>query len=282
MKKLITLLLVLNTILGYSQTPDEIKETTYPRYVEWFDKHGSDVEREFVRLLDSARNEVTTPNRYGYNTKEKEYTKRELKRLQKVENKKGNSAWLYPIGYKDIYHFLSVVRNERVPNIKYDSLMSLGCAHHNRYLSNTYGIKYDTTLVSITRGKPELYATIFCHPIGHSEIPNWDGMEYYGKDTLINKFFDRVSYYAPDRNALCEVVLGGPLTYYYKCGDDINGAAKFLIERFKNSPKHWEVLMAPTKYTLCGIDFSYMKNTPDGYSYVTVVLGVIENDLTYK
>ena len=282
MKKIITLLLVIIISLGYSQTPEEVKETTYVRYVEWFDEHGSDVEREFVRLLDSARNDVTPPNHYGYYTKEKKYTKRELKRLQKVEDKKGNATLFYPIGKKDKYYFLSVVRNERVPHIKYDSLMSLGCAHHNRYLSNTYGIKYDTILGSQWSGKPELYAKVYRHPVGHQEIPNWNGMKYYGKDTLINKFFNRVSYYAPDRNAMCEVVLATPLTYYYKYGNNITRIAKSILVGFKNSPKHWEALMASTKYTLCGIDFSYMKNTTYGYSYVTVVLGVIENDLTCK
>lgn len=268
MKKLITLLFVLVSVIGLSQTP--YKDSIRNLNNEWYDLNKEKVELEFVRLIDSARQANLRDVRYvkSYTLKTNSLleldptahlsydgifdTKKELLNILKEEKNKSNYVSSNVYKHKTDYQ-ISITYSRRPRNIVYDSLLSLASEHHSKY-------------------QIEVEPSEIITP--HVEFKNYKGYEYTGDLPILKEYTDRVNYYCPNRHA------GGECMTFDLGGLHKKTAKQLAYEyfmRFKKSKKHWELFMSEGDFPLMGVYMGMSKKT----NYI-VFVSLIGLDKNYK
>jgi hypothetical protein len=243
MKKLLVLLVLLVSGLGYSQSHNDILE-------KWYNENKLAVEKEFVRLIDSARSSVMIEKLFHYRSKNG-FTQKELRKIKKTEKLNGSVVSVTRRNYKK-YRLkidrVNVIKDVSVEKIVYDSLLSLASEHHAKYL----------TEVVPKSGY-----------ISHQEYEDYYGYKYEGTLPILEHPSDRVKYYCPERSYQGECASYGivghiatldseaQIDFYIKNLNHINvkSVAFYLFQVFKNSPKHWEAYMNPKDINLMGTTF---------------------------
>ena len=214
---------------------------------KWYLANKLSVEKEFARLIDSARSSLILEKRVIYRFVDG-ISQKELKSILKKETSDGNFCDVnrYPKGNK--IRTIVVTKNFPVVKMEYDSLLSLAAEHHAKYLTNV---------------------VIHSGVIGHQEFKNYYGYEYNGPLPILENSKDRVKYYCPSRYDMGECAIDGiighiatlkrdaPVNYWVKNIDHVNvrSVAYHFFETFKGSPKHWSALMRVSDIDLIGASF---------------------------
>jgi hypothetical protein len=266
MKKLLILLVLLVSGLGYSQSHNDTLE-------KWYNENRLAVEKEFVRLIDSARSSIIIEKLFGYTSLEG-YSQKELKSIKKEEKSKGNHVQVVKEGSR----ILSVFVTKHVPVVKmeYDSILSMASNHHAEYLRS----------VGSSR------------TLDHQEFKDFYGTPYEGDLPILLNPTDRVKYYCPNRvyvgecnsmgriGHIATLTRNAAINYWVKNIDNVNveSVAKFFFDGFKNSPKHWDAFMGEDDIDLMGV--SFIMNFDNDYVNFVSVFGKdkskINNDLFAK
>jgi len=239
MKKLMVLLVVLVSGLGYSQSHNDTLE-------KWYNENRLAVEKEFVRLIDSARSNITIEKQFIYRSSDG-LTQKELKSIKKEEESKGNHCHVINQTKGNSINFIIITKHLPVVKMEYDSILSLASNHHAEYL--------------ISVGSSEV--------LSHQEYKIYYGTPYEGDLPILLNPTDRVKYYCPNRVYVGECNWGGkvghiatfedvaPINYWVKNIDHVTvkSVAKFFFDGFKNSPKHWAAFMGEDDIDLMGVSF---------------------------
>ena len=269
MKNLITLLIVLTSILGYTQefqwlNIDSVKSRNY----KWYLENKESVELEFVRLIDSARQTNVGLVEYsethgvkgdpdfdiGFTVSGNIYnTNKDLKEKYKQE-KLNDSVVDIRIDKKSEFMSLVVSKTRKVNHIVYDSLLSLSAEHHAKYLINVQESGVAT----------------------HQEFELHHGVKYSGDLPIIFEPSERVEFYSPNRYYKGECCRWDPTNdmnvtngkfLYQKSASDV---AYEYFDSFKNSPLHWKAYMQTGDVNLIGSYFGFDEVT-NFISFVTVM-----------
>tara|TARA_R110002020_G_scaffold475467_2_gene710415 strand:- start:1557 stop:2372 length:816 start_codon:yes stop_codon:yes gene_type:complete len=265
MKKLITLLLIIITSVGYSQ--NSYKDSIINLNNEWYELNKEKVELEFVRLIDSAR-QSNLPDvifKDSYTMKSNFYlaigftgnkeifdTKKQLKEKLK-EERKNDSTINISVFKGDGYTSFSATKQRRPVNVVYDSLLTLAAEHHSKY-------------------------QVEVEPAGfysHQEYEDYFGFKYVGKLPVLEHPGDRIKYYCPNRSLVGECIGFDP-THRNGCMGDlykknIKDFAYSSFIRFKNSEKHWEIFMEEGDVPFMGVYMGMSKET--NYIVFVTIMG---------
>jgi len=138
MKTILTLVVVLVGFVGNSQnriTEDSLKL--------WYSTNKLAVEKEFIHMIDTARDHIITEKIYMFHEK-KGYTQSEFREIRKksrenglysnFERKKYLTIFGREINYGKII-YVTTSKESRVPHLKYDSAISMAARHHAIYLN---------------------------------------------------------------------------------------------------------------------------------------------------
>lgn len=264
MKKLFVLLVLLVTGLGYSQTKGSHNDTLE----KWYNKNRLAVEKEFVRLIDSARSNITLEKTVNYRS-ENGITQKEFKSLIKRERAAGNPCQVYKHKKGNKIDFVSVTKSFSAVNIKYDSILSLASNHHAQFL--------------VEVGESGI--------LSHQEYQNYYGFEYKGNLPILEHPIDRVKYYCPNRTmhgecaSMCRIghiatlEETAALNYWVKNINHVNvkSVAMFFFKGFKNSKPHWNAFMSKGDIDYMGV--SFIMDFKNGHVTFVTVMG---NDINNK
>ena len=337
MKKILTLLLLLISISGYSQyhnhspfygkqqylglndiieintrggrgydldivreMDDEMWDAQEKLVTQWYNDHHDEIYTEFIRLVNESRNNLTVRKShiFVFNPLDTQYVKNETQHVVLVKDKKDYKEKLLKLketctdieinkgrgffsGMKqkkgDVEYMVKY--SQKVDVIKYDSLISLGCYHHNKFQINEYNhmIKdWETT---------SNYTSL----VGHAEKPEY----YFDHELVLPSFVDRMNYYTDSTSyPAAEIIYKGNLTFEWASGprkikEGIGASygvlteiknnpskeiAQQIFEGFKGSPKHWEIITSPNHYKKIGLDILIVKQSSLGF-YCTVNFG---------
>lgn len=261
MKKLMVLLVLLVSGLGYSQSHNDTLE-------KWYNENRLAVEREFVRLIDSARSNITIEKHFTFRSSDA-LSQKDLKSIVKKEESNGNFCQVVKFSGKQKIDFVIVTKKVPVVKIQYDSLLSLASEHHAKYLTEV--------------GESDV--------VSHQEYKNYFGFEYDGDLPILENPTDRVKFYCPNRIYVGECANSGIVghivtlnriaanNYWVKNINHVNvkSVAMFFFKGFKNSKPHWNAYMSLKDIGLIGayfkIDFKLQST-----SFVTV-MGNDKNDI---
>ena len=178
--------------------------------------------------------------------------------------------------YKEFVKLLDSVRNAKlvekwfVYHTKLDSLGSLACKHHNKYMMNMTSKNWDDVFLSHTEKK-----------VGYEtkEHTNWttnvitttiDTFVYKSNDTLIDSFSKRCEYYSKGQfSTYGECCTGGYLTIQM---DNYSNKdfAKMILKNFKKSKPHWDIL---TMYEYTDIAINLMTDKYNTKYWITINVG---------
>ena len=214
---------------------------------KWYLTNKLAVEKEFTRLIDSARSTLILEKRVIYRSVDG-VSQKELKSILKKETSNGNFCDVNKYPKSNKIRTIVVTKNFPVVKMKYDSLLSLAAEHHAKYLNE---------VVSHTGY------------ISHQEYKNYHGYEYTGPLPILENSKDRVKYYCPSRYDMGECAIDGiighiatlkrdaPVNYWVKNIDHVNvkSVAYHFFETFKGSPKHWDAFMRVSDIDLIGVSF---------------------------
>jgi hypothetical protein len=222
---------------------------------KWYNENRLAVEKEFVRLIDSARSNITIEKLFGYTSLEG-YSQKELKSIKKEEESKGNHVQVIKEGSS----ILSVFVTKHLPVVKmeYDSILSLASNHHAEYL-----IKINQSDVS------------------HEETVKIDGFENITtpKERCLRFSTGRVYVSECLTVSSYNTNLENSLLFDNLRSVDAVGFAYLLFERFEKSKNHWALLTSTDDIDLMGASFM-MDFENNRISFVTV-LGKDKSKIKY-
>lgn len=214
---------------------------------KWYLVNKLAVEKEFARLIDSARSSLMIEKDVIYRSGDG-FSQKELKSIFKKETSDGNRCQVVKHSTGNKINFIIITKSFPVVKMKYDSLLSLAAEHHAKYLNDV---------------------VIHSGVIGHQEFKNYYGYEYNGPLPILENSKDRVKYYCPSRYDMGECAIDGiighiatlkrdaPVNYWVKNIDHVTvkSVAYHFFETFKGSPKHWDALMRASDIDLIGASF---------------------------
>lgn len=264
MKKLLVLLVLLVSGLGYSQTKGSHNDTLE----KWYNENRLAVEKEFVRLIDSARSNITLEKRIIYRSVDG-FSEKSLRTILKTEKKDGNFCQVVNYEKGNKIRFIIVTKSFSAVNIKYDSILSLASNHHAQFL------------VEVGAGL-----------LTHQEYQDYYGFEYKGNLPILEHPIDRVKYYCPNRTmylgecaSMC--IIGhiatleetAALNYWVKNINHVSvkSVAMFFFKGFKNSKPHWNAYMSKGDIDYMGV--SFIMDFKNGHVTFVTVMG---NDINNK
>ena len=271
MKKLLVLLVLLVSGLGYSQSHNDTLE-------KWYNENRLAVEKEFVRLIDSARSSLTVEKHFAFRSSDG-LSQKDLKSIVKEEESNGNFCQVVKFSGKKKINFIIVTKQVPVVKIQYDSLLSLASEHHAKYLTEVG--------CGATHGEWEK----FQGTVSFKGVETKKDYVYKGNLPILYVPSDRVKYYCPNRVYFGECVSTGIVghiatfeeaaaeKYYVKNIDHVNvkSVAMRFFKRFKNSKDHWNLFMKSEDVGLMGVSFVMDFNNSE-ISFVTV-MGNDKNDI---
>lgn len=245
-------LVISGSIIGFSQSHNDTLE-------KWYNENRIAVEKEFVRLIDSARSNLTIKKQFIYRSSDG-LSQKELKSIKQGEKSKGSDCQVVKQSKGNKINFIIVSKQVPVIPIKYDSILSLASNHHAKYL------------VEMAFG-----AT-------HGEWKEYDGYTYNGDLPILRVPSDRVKYYCPNRVYVAECLSKGIVghiatfkscaakNYWVKNIDHINvkSVSNLFFKAFKNSKDHWNIFMKSEDIGLMGVSFVMDFNNGE-MSFVTVI-----------
>lgn len=229
---------------------------------KWYLTNKLAVEKEFTRLIDSARSSLILEKRVIYRSVDG-VSQKELKSILKKETSNGNFCDVNKYPKSNKIRTIVVTKNFHVVKMEYDSLLSLAAEHHAKYLNDVVS-----------------HTGYICH----QEYKNYHGYEYTGPLPILENSKDRVKYYCPSRYDMGECAFDGgigniatlkneaPNNYWIKDINHINvkSVAYFCFDAFKNSKKHWAAYMTLSDIDLIGVSFMMdFKNLH--FDFVTVM-----------
>ena len=240
MKNLFLSLVLLLSVNGFTQSHNDTLK-------KWYSVNKLAVEKEFVRLIDSARSSLLLEKHVIYRSDDG-FSQKELRTIVKKETAEGNHCYVDRYLKKRKIRFIIITKNFHVVKMEYDSLLSLAAGHHAKYLSEVV--------------EKSGY-------ISHQEYKNYFGYIYNGSLPVLENSSDRVKYYCPSRYDAGECLIDGivghiatlereaAINYWVKNIDNVNvkSVAKKFFEDFKSSKKHWEAFMRLSDIDLMGVYF---------------------------
>jgi len=249
MKKLMVLLVLLVSGLGYSQSHNDTLE-------KWYNENRLAVEKEFVRLIDSARSNITIEKQFIYRSSDG-LTQKELKSIKKEEESKGNHCHVINQTKGNSINFIIITKHLPVVKMEYDSILSLASNHHAKFLTEVG--------CGPTHGEWKK----FQGNVSFDGVVTKKDYVYEGDLPILLNPTDRVKYYCPNRVYVGECNwFGGvgniatlnsvaAVNYWVKNIDHVTvkSVAKKLFDSFKNSPKHWAAFMGEDDIDLMGVSF---------------------------
>ncbi len=221
---------------------------------KWYLTNKLAVEKEFTRLIDSARSTLILEKRVIYRSVDG-VSQKELKSILKKETSNGNFCDVNKYPKSNKIRTIVVTKNFPVVKMKYDSLLSLAAEHHAKYLTNV-GDKH----------------------VSHEEYPNLTS-----NFLILEKPKDRVNHFCVNR------IFVGECLATYKCNvkldislpDELNGLsvesfAYHFFKRFKGSKPHWSIFMMKedVDFIGCSLDIDFNNN------FLSFVV-VIGNDINH-
>ena len=270
MKNLITLLIVLTSILGYTQELQWLNiDSVTTRNDRWFLENKELVELEFVRLIDSARQSNVVEGIY----KEKYYvdsdpyitvldcdrdgtypSNKVIKEQYKIEKNNPDNDNVKLIK-DDGFYGLHLTKSRKVNRIVYDSLLSQASKHHTKFLIEIEGSGVKS----------------------HREYKKYGSYTYNGDMELLEKPEDRINRYSPSRYfkgeccAFTSSSFNNVTTGKFLYQKSYKEVAYEYLERFKNSPRHWGILNQKGDVGFMGLYVD--KNLKTNYIVLTVLMG---------
>ena len=127
MKNLFLSLVLLLSVNGFTQSHNDTLK-------KWYSVNKLAVEKEFVRLIDSARSSLLLEKHVIYRSVDG-ITQKELRSIVKKERSEGNFCYVDRYVKKRKIRFILITKNFHVVKMEYDSLLSLAAGHHAKYLS---------------------------------------------------------------------------------------------------------------------------------------------------
>jgi hypothetical protein len=263
MKNLMLVLVLLVSGLVYPQSHNDTLE-------KWYNENRLAVEKEFVRLIDSARSNLTVEKQFIYRSSDG-LSQKELKSIKQDEESKGSDCQVVKQSKGNKINFIIVSKQVPVIPMKYDNILSLASNHHAEYL------------VEMGFG-----AT-------HGEWKEYEGHTYNGDLPILYVPSDRVKHYCTNRVYVGECVGTGVVghiatfessaaeNYWVKDIDHVNvkSVSNLFFKDFKNSKDHWNLFMKSEDVGLMGVSFVMDFNNSE-MSFVTVMGNdkeTIETDL---
>jgi hypothetical protein len=240
MKNLFLSLVLLLSVNGFTQSHNDTLK-------KWYSVNKLAVEKEFVRLIDSARSSLLLEKHVIYRSDDG-FSQKELRSIVKKERSEGNFCQIIKKSKSHKIFYILITKNFHVVKMEYDSLLSLAAGHHAKYLSEVV--------------EKSGY-------ISHQEYKNYFGYIYNGSLPVLENSSDRVKYYCPSRYDAGECLIDGivghiatlereaAINYWVKNIDHVNvkSVAKKFFEDFKSSKKHWEAFMRLSDIDLMGVYF---------------------------
>jgi hypothetical protein len=240
MKNLFLSLVLLLSVNGFTQSHNDTLK-------KWYSVNKLAVEKEFVRLIDSARSSLLLKKTVIYRSDDG-FSQKELRTIVKKETAEGNFCQVIKKSKSHKIFYILITKNFHVVKMEYDSLLSLAAGHHAKYLSEVV--------------EKSGY-------ISHEEYKNYSGYIYNGSLPILEYPSDRVKYYCPSRYYAGECLIDGivghiatlekeaAINYWVKNINHINvkSVAKKFFEDFKSSKKHWEAFMRLSDIDLMGVYF---------------------------
>ena len=165
---------------------------------------------------------------------------------------------------------------------KIDSMGSLACSHHNRYMRDMVPKKGTDMIITHDEVTTKKLTEIYTNWNTNVEKTVEKTYTYHGNDTLIDDFPTRYRYFSKNTFAsFGECCLGGYVNYVNEKYDN-QRFALFIIDCFDDSKPHWEIL-TEVDYTSISIDLLF--DEQNLRFWVTVATGkdmfTKENYLTY-
>jgi hypothetical protein len=264
MRNLMLVLVLLVSGISFSQSHNDTLE-------KWYNENRLAVEKEFVRLIDSARSNLTIEKDFIYRSSDG-LSQKELKSIKKKEESQGNSCQIVKKSKGNNINFIIISKEMDVVKMEYDSILSLASNHHAQYLSEVG--------CGATHGEWEKFQGI----VSFKGVESKKDYVYEGDLPILYVPSDRVKYYCPNRVYVGECVSAGlvghiatfdrqaAINYYVKNIDHVNvkSVANLFLKDFKNSPKHWEIFMSSDDIDLMGVSF-IMDFNNSRMSFVTVM-----------
>jgi hypothetical protein len=258
---------------------------------EWYKENIGKVYGEFIRLLNEERSHLRTNKRLvickdlvDFNNphfsndsvvliEDWGLAKKLSKEFQRTHNVTLVDNYTTPSGHKRI----TITYISSMDQIKYDSLSSVACLHHNKYLIN------ESNYLS----KDWARRDSIIYLLGHNEY----SPVYPYHDTVINSAGDRVRHYTKGKgDFMGEIFASGYIinqfhfetvqkvdkernTQYWVVTKVTNNPykeiAKKLFEQFKKSKKHYEIMIQNENFGLTGMN---LLHTTDDKFYFTVAM----------
>jgi hypothetical protein len=258
---------------------------------EWYKENIDKVYGEFIRLLNEERSHLRTNKRLVIckdlvDFKNPHFSndsvvliedwglaKKLSKEFQRTHNVTLVDNYTTPSGHKRI----TIAYISPMDQIKYDSLSSVACLHHNKYLIN------ESNYLSKDWARRD--SIIFL--LGHNE----SRPVYPYHDTVINSAGDRVRHYTKGKgDFMGEIFASGYVLNNFKCdfeekidptsktqysvmtkvtNNPYKEIAKSLFEQFKKSKKHHEIMIQDENFGLIGMN---LLHTTTNKFYFTVVM----------
>jgi hypothetical protein len=262
MKKLLVVLVLLVSGLGYSQSHNDTLE-------KWYNENRLAVEREFVRLIDSARSNITIEKHFAFRSSDG-LSQKDIKSIVKEEESNGNFCQVVKFSGKQKINFVIVTKKVPVVKIQYDSILSLASNHHAQYL--------------VEVGESDV--------LSHQEYKNYYGFEYDGDLPILENPTDRVKFYCPNRTmylgeCAAMFIIGhiatfketAALNYCVKNINHVNvkSVAMLFFKGFKNSKPHWNAYMSKGDIDYMGV--SFIMDFKSGDVRFVTVMGNDKNDI---
>ena len=234
-----------------------ICQTDKENFDLWYVKNRNSVEMEFVRMMDSARNDLKVSHEYYISTEYKEYNYIQLKKLEKEEIKKGNKTFLTRTTTEKKYYYLMVTKKERVSHMIYDSIHSLPSKHHAEFLMelgengiithneynviNGYKYKGDLEPLAFPVDRIKYYSSI----TGQKMSFNGECLIWSNYDNLMSKTNIYNKNFWSEENT--------QIAIFY--------VASHMFESFKKSKPHWKIFMTCADIKTMGVFFNYNPKT---------------------
>lgn len=260
---------------------------------EWYKENIDKVYGEFIRLLNEERSHLRTNKRLvickdlvDFNNphfsndsvvliEDWGLAKKLSKEFQRTHNVTLVDNYTTPSGHKRI----TIAYISPMDQIKYDSLSSIACLHHNKYLIN------ESNYLS----KDWARRDSIIYLLGHNE----SSPVYPYHDTVINFAGDRVRHYTKGKgDFMGEIFASGYVLDYFKfekikkiyneknnhtqygiatkiTNNPYKEIAKSLFEQFKKSKKHYEIMIQNENFGLIGMN---LLHTTTNKFYFTVAI----------
>lgn len=248
MKNLFLSLVLLLNVNGFTQSHNDTLK-------KWYEANKLAVEKEFVRLIDSARSSLLLEKHVIYRSVDG-ITQKELRSIVKKETSEGNFCQVIKKSKSHKIFYILITKNFHVVKMEYDSLLSLATEHHAKYLLN----------------------------VGEKHVEHEEYEKFSSNFLILYDVKDRVKYYSKGRTCIgeCLTTFKTNIGLQFVLPEELNGItvenfAYYYFNIFKDSKPHWKILMMKhdVDYMGCSLEIDFSKSF---ISFVAITGNNINNN----